>query len=116
MGKTCGATTPMATTTITIEDTPDGRIAVHSSYQPSRGERCSLAQQATLEIVRRTRKEYGLSEPTTVTEHTEATGMPACPRCGNARQVWRNQISGQIKCHRAHCDTVIPETAQGGAV
>ena len=42
----------MATTTITIEDTPDGRIAVHSDYQPSRGERCSLAQQATLEIAR----------------------------------------------------------------
>lgn len=111
----------MATTTITIEDTPDGRIAVHSSYQPARGERCSLAQQATLEIVRRTRKEYGLSEPPTATaaqpsQHTEATDrMPACPRCGNARQVWRNQISGQIKCHRAHCDTVIPETVQGGA-
>ena len=109
----------MATTTITIEDTPDGRIAVHSSYQPARGERGSLAQQATLEIVRRTRKEYGLSEPVTAaqsSQHTEATAsMPACPRCGNARQVWRNQISGQIKCHRAHCDTVIPETMQGGA-
>lgn len=113
----------MATTTITIEDTPDGRIAVHSDYQPSRGERCSLAQQATLEIIRRTRKEYGLSEPiapSTTSQRAEAAalqqsaGMPECPKCGNNRQVWRNQISGLITCHRAHCDTVI-EAAQGGA-
>lgn len=112
----------MATTTITIEDTPDGRIAVHSDYQPSRGERCSLAQQATLEIVRRTRKEYGLgdlSTPGNASERAEAAavqqsaGMPDCPRCGNNRQVWRNQITGLVTCHRAFCDTVV-EQAQGG--
>ena len=109
----------MATTTITIEDTPDGRIAVHSDYQPSRGERCSLAQQATLEIIHRTRKEYGLGD-LNASERAEAAalqqtaGMPSCPKCGNNRQVWRNQISGLITCHRAFCDTVI-HTEQGGA-
>lgn len=113
----------MATITITIEDTPDGRIAVHSDYQPSRGERCSLAQQATLKIIRHTRKEYGLGDlitPDTANQRAEAAalqqsaGMPSCPKCGNNRQVWRNQISGRITCHRIHCDTVI-EQAQGGA-
>lgn len=113
----------MATTTITIEDTPDGRIAVHSDYQPSRGERCSLAQQATLEIIRRTRKEYGLgdlSAQDSASQRPEAAalqqsaGMPNCPKCGNNRQVWRNQISGRITCHRAFCDTVIEDT-QGSA-
>ena len=44
----------------------------------------------------------------------QTLGMPPCPHCGNNRQVWRNQISGQIKCHRAHCDTVI-EPVEGGA-
>lgn len=105
----------MATTTITIEDTPDGRINVRTDYQPARGERCSLAQQATLEIIRRTRKEYGLADPdhTTSAQHAEAAalqqtaGMPPCPKCGNNRQVWRNQITGLVTCHRAYCDTVV---------
>lgn len=34
---------------------------------------------------------------------------PICPKCGNDRQVWRNQISGLWTCHRAHCDTEIEE-------
>ena len=106
----------MATTTITIEDTPDGRIDVRTDYQPTRGERCSLAQQATLEIIRRTRKEYGLAEAAKPLQPDEAAlqqtaGMPPCPKCGNNRQVWRNQISGLITCHRAYCDTVV----EGGA-
>lgn len=26
-----------------------------------------------------------------------------CPECGNSRQVWRNQITGKMTCHRAGC-------------
>lgn len=106
----------MATTTITIEDTPDGRINVRTDYQPARGERCSLAQQATLEMIRRTRKEYGLAEATKPLHPDEAAllqtaGMPPCPKCGNNRQVWRNQITGLVTCHRAYCDTVVEGVA-----
>lgn len=106
----------MATTTITIEDTPDGRIHVTSDYQPARGERCSLAQQATLEMIRRTRKEYGLTDLDSAqradaTALQQTAGMPACPKCGNNRQVWVNQITGLITCHRAHCDTVVEGVA-----
>lgn len=36
-------------------------------------------------------------------------GMPNCPKCGNNRQVWKNQISGKLQCHRAYCDTVVGE-------
>jgi len=35
--------------------------------------------------------------------------MPVCPKCGNNRQVWENQITGKITCHRAYCHTVIEE-------
>lgn len=106
----------MATTTITIEDTPDGRIQLRTDYQPTRGERCSLAQQATLEIIRRTRKEYGLDDLSSAQRAEAAAlqqtaGMPPCPKCGNNRQVWRNQLTGLITCHRAFCDTVV----EGGA-
>lgn len=37
---------------------------------------------------------------------------PNCPQCGNARQVWRNQITGRLTCHRAFCDTEITEPSQ----
>lgn len=36
-------------------------------------------------------------------------GMPDCPHCGNNRQVWRNQITNKLTCHRAYCNTVIEE-------
>ena len=90
----------MATTTIVISDTADGRIETHCDYHPKRGERCTLAQQATLEILARTRKEYGLVGP-------EPEPMPACPNCGSNNQVWPNQITGQLTCHRAHCHTEV---------
>lgn len=34
---------------------------------------------------------------------------PNCPRCGNNRQVWANQITGIKTCHRAWCHTEIAE-------
>jgi hypothetical protein len=33
--------------------------------------------------------------------------LPICPKCGNNRQVWKNQITGKLTCHRAYCDTEI---------
>jgi len=33
--------------------------------------------------------------------------IPRCPKCGNNRQVWRNQITHLLTCHRAWCDTVV---------
>jgi len=33
--------------------------------------------------------------------------IPDCPKCGNNRQVWKNQITGKLTCHRAFCHTVI---------
>lgn len=37
--------------------------------------------------------------------------MPACPRCGNNRQVWKNQLTGKLTCHRAFCHTVIKDAS-----
>lgn len=46
--------------TIVLEDTPQGGVSVHSTYQPSVGQPCSRAQAAALEIVNRTTREWGL--------------------------------------------------------
>ena len=29
--------------------------------------------------------------------------FPSCPSCGNNRQVWVNQITNRLTCHRAFC-------------
>lgn len=33
---------------------------------------------------------------------------PCCPKCGDNAQVWKNQITGKLTCHRAGCHTEIP--------
>jgi hypothetical protein len=40
-------------------------------------------------------------------EHLAAR-MPVCPRCENNRQVWKNQITGNLTCHRVGCHLEIP--------
>lgn len=37
--------------------------------------------------------------------------MPKCPKCGNNRQVWRNQINGKLMCHRLFCYCVVEPLA-----
>jgi hypothetical protein len=49
----------MAEVTITISDTPTG-VAIKSNFTPAVGARCSAAQAAALDIIRRTSREYGL--------------------------------------------------------
>ncbi len=54
----------MATVTITIADTPMGGLSVHSNHVPALGAKTTLAQSAAMEIINRTCREYGLSNPT----------------------------------------------------
>ena len=44
----------------------------------------------------------------------EKEGVPACPTCGNNRQVWVNQITRKLTCHRAGCHREISEPNSGG--
>jgi len=36
-------------------------------------------------------------------ERDQKEEPPECPWCGNNRQVWENQITGKMTCHRAGC-------------
>ena len=51
----------MPTVTLTLTDTPHGGVAIHSSYHPAVGNPCSPAQDAALEIIKRTHKEWGVN-------------------------------------------------------
>lgn len=51
----------MPTVTLTLTDTPHGGVAIHSSYQPAVGNPCSPAQDAALEIIKRTHKQWGIN-------------------------------------------------------
>lgn len=54
----------MPSVTITITDTPEGGVSVHSNYVPALGAKTSRAQSAAQDIINRTCREYGLSNPT----------------------------------------------------
>ena len=51
----------MPTVTLTLTDTPHGGVAIHSTYIPAVGNPCSPAQDAALEILKRTHKEWGVN-------------------------------------------------------
>lgn len=52
----------MAAVTFTIADTPSGGVSVHTDFSPAVGKPCSAAQAAALDIIRRTRREFGLAD------------------------------------------------------
>lgn len=50
----------MAEVTLTLRDTPSGGVSVHSSFSPAIGQPCTPAQGAALELISRTRKQWGM--------------------------------------------------------
>ena len=50
----------MPSVTITLTDTPTGEVAVQTEFKPAVGAPCSPAQAAALEVISRTRRDYGL--------------------------------------------------------
>lgn len=65
----------MAEVTITLRDTAAGGIAIQSSYHPGVGEPCSRAQATALEIISRTRREWGLIHARAETREGPADGI-----------------------------------------
>ena len=58
----------MPTVTLTLIDTPTGGVAIQTEFKPAAGNPCSPAQAAALDIIARTRKDYGLEKPKSLTE------------------------------------------------
>lgn len=52
----------MASVTFTLEDTPAGGVSIKTDFKPAIGQPCTLAQSAALEILSRTRRDYGLDK------------------------------------------------------
>ena len=38
---------------------------------------------------------------------------PVCPRCKSSSQVWVNQLTGKMTCHRAGCQVQIDKAKNG---
>lgn len=53
----------MPSITITLTDTPAGGVAIHTDFRPAIGAPCSAAQSAALEIISRTKREWGMKAP-----------------------------------------------------
>ena len=56
----------MPSVTFTLTDTPTGGVAIQTDFKPAVGKPCSAAQAAALDIIARTRKDYGLDAQNTV--------------------------------------------------
>lgn len=54
----------MASVTITLTDTPTGGVAIHTDFKPAIGQPCSPAQGAVLDIIARTKRDWGVKAPT----------------------------------------------------
>lgn len=65
----------MPSVTIILADTPTGEISIYTDYRPAAGNPCSRAQNAALDMIRRTRKEYSLPDPSTTS--TALATVPA---------------------------------------
>ena len=46
--------------TLTLTDTSEGGVAIHSSFKPAAGLPCSPAQSQALDIIARTHKQWGV--------------------------------------------------------
>lgn len=64
----------MPSITLTLTDTPNGAVSIHSSFKPAVGNPCSAAQAHALDIIARTHKQWGM--PTTATP--PASALCAC--------------------------------------
>jgi len=46
---------------ITLSDTPTGGVAIHTDFRPAIGAPCSNAQSAALDIIARTKLDWGMT-------------------------------------------------------
>lgn len=53
----------MAKVTVTLTDTPTGGVAIHTDFRPAIGAPCSPAQAAVLDIIARTKRDWGMKAP-----------------------------------------------------
>lgn len=72
----------MPSITLTLTDTPAGGVSVASSFRPAIGHPCSPAQSYALDIMARTRKDWGLPPEVDALAPTERAGWPRLYLCG----------------------------------
>lgn len=86
----------MPQVTITLTDTSEGGISVHTDFKPAIGAPCSSAQAAALDIISRTRKHYGLeAKPKATTQTSDQTSAQAFAQaCEQARQAREDRAEG----------------------
>jgi len=71
----------MASITLTITDTPGGSVAIHSSFNPAIGLRLTPAQAHALDLISRTRQQWGLPDAASPPAcHTSLTTPPTLPK------------------------------------
>ena len=66
----------MSSVTIVIADTDKGGISIRTDFHPAAGNPCSRAQSAALDMIRRSRKEFGLIDKIDGTTSSAVATVP----------------------------------------
>jgi hypothetical protein len=61
----------MSTITITLSDTTTGGVSVHTDFTPTVGAPCTPAQSTALEIITRTKRQWGMQDAAPSTQTGE---------------------------------------------
>lgn len=98
----------MAHITMTLSDTPDGGVSIHTDFKPSVGNPCTPAQGYALDVIAKTHKQWGIPKDTSETRRPGITEM--CERLQREHPNW-----DASRCH-AEAKAAYTEPHQRGAV
>ena len=79
----------MPSVTLTLIDTPTGGVAIQTDFAPAIGNPCSPAQSTALEIIARTKKQWGVSAVAKIPADRLPVKMVVTPR----RQGFHRDVS-----------------------
>ena len=92
----------MPSITLTLYDTPEGPVGIHSSYTPGPGQPCSHAQGFALEIVARTRNQWGTpAEPMDGVDIDTVHRIRALCHCGLSPTLQESDSGRCMSCGKA---------------
>lgn len=102
----------MPTITLTLADTPDGGVSIHSSFKPAVGHPCSPAQGYALEIINRTHRQWARVLPAIDTAGGVDIGAVHRARDESARQALETLQQRETQRRKAAADKCVREWAK----
>ncbi len=95
----------MPTVTLTLTDTPTGGVAIHTDFRPAIGAPCSPAQAAVLDIIARTKRDWGMTPAGAARPLLAEVDIDAVHRI-------RDKVAAEVKTTPPHTQLFSPREPQ----